>query len=416
MRESMPTTRYSQLIRAVGMESPARDTALLEMLESYQPPLAAYVAWRFSLDGADAEEILRAFTFDKVVSQRLVEQFLDGNRESFRGYLTVALRRYVIDVLRRRKLGREIEERVAREEQIDQEISSVLTLEWLRELLENVLRHVRDECRADGRERDWNVFFRRCLAPILLSTKPPDYATLANDFGFQTSKEVANRIETMKRRFDATVRRMLAEELRTDDLDAIEDEMREVRRQAALATTLNLPAVVLRFDRPDAERGTPLPSSSATGLSNMLDLTAQTASNLTDTELGVLYEVYLSTPIRSLFASLTSSGQQADDATVTNTETIGQLLQQPQPARAQLVQLKELASTVLKRHRPIVPLPIALVFRFASICLARTRLREDLSSLPADVLRDGLQRVLKYPWLDEATRTLFTKTLHDLTP
>jgi hypothetical protein len=246
-----------------------------------------------------------------------------------------------------------------------------------------------------------------------LSTDPPDYATLASEFGFHSAKEVANRIETMKRRLDATVRQVLGEELQTNDSKAIEDELREIRRQMSLANAVNLPAIILSLDKPVSPEDSALRSSSAPQLTNVLELVMCGETRLRDAELSVLYESYLSTPLASLFSheldGLPGPAQvsSADD----RLDTVEQLLVADQPLLETLQRLKQVTTHVMKSRTSLMPMPIAFVLRFVSIGLARVRLRQDISTLAPDVLLQGIQRALQYRWLDDRTRALFEEVL-----
>ena len=129
MAESLPSTHVSQLVRAFDRDERDRERAVLELMEGYGRGLNEYVRFRFGFDPDSAEDAVRRFTSDK--APRVVERYLGHpGRKGFRGYLTTALHNAVIDELRRRRTGQEIERNVARQDEIRQEISGVVSIEW----------------------------------------------------------------------------------------------------------------------------------------------------------------------------------------------------------------------------------------------------------------------------------------------
>lgn len=407
MREPMPQTHYSRLIAAVHQEDPtARAEALWQLLDAYRPALEAYLGWRFSLPATDATDLVSNFLLDRAIQQNLIEQFLNRRQTNFRGYLSVAIRRYAIDALRRRARGVEVEEQAARPESIDQEITGVITLEWLRQLLTTVLRQVRARCLDEGKANDWELFYRRCLEPIVGSAPVPDYATLAASLGFRSAKEAANRIETMKRRCEASVRAVLAQELRTDDADEIADALREIRQQSHWAALLRMPQVIQELELGDSQDSETLAFDSVNQWSQLFDRTAHGESDLDVESLVTLHQVYLATPISTLIHACPDLTDVQRPAVFDRDWTLTELLAAPQPSRDLLDVLKTLSDAVLRQRCSLLPTPIAFVWRQIAMALAEVRLAVRISEAPTERLAAGVDKALQVPWLDDLTRRL----------
>jgi len=88
--------------------------------------------------------------------------------------------------------------------------------------------------------------------------------------------------------------------------------------------------------------------------------------------------------------------------------SFGELLTQPEPPLALLVQLKEFAKVNRNHPQSVLPEPLCAVLYYAAIAAARLRLGAEITQMaPADV-QAGFAWCLRLEWLDAATRQLLT--------
>jgi DNA-directed RNA polymerase specialized sigma24 family protein len=417
MAESLPSTHISQLLHAFGQDQGDRERAVLELMEGYARGLNAYVRCRFGFDPDSAEDAVRRFMSEK--APRIIERYLEfDGRRCFRAYLTTALHNAVIDEVRRHRTGRDIERAVARQDEIEQEISSIVSIEWFRDIISVVFRRVSAESIAKNRHRDWDVFVRRCLTPVLTQSKAPSYDCLAQEFHLQSPKQAANVIETMKRRFESALRRVVEEDLGTRDSTAVESELREVRRCMVHAGAIRFSDVFAALAEAKSQEGIDLSVAGPTQMTSILDLAVYGNEEFSDTELEVLYQHYLSSPLSELFevAQIEMSAWQSKEVARSDDSlcTIEALLTHRDPPLELLRDLKLLSRRLLKSGTARIPTRIALVFRFVGIGRALIQYGETMSKLSNDELREGFRRVLEYPWLDDKTRALFTDAVSRL--
>jgi hypothetical protein len=85
----------------------------------------------------------------------------------------------------------------------------------------------------------------------------------------------------------------------------------------------------------------------------------------------------------------------------------GELFAHPRPSLELLELAKEFGKTLRRDASCGVPPQVAAVIYYASIVVARLRLRQHISDLDEEALRRGIEWVLAQPWVDERTRALF---------
>ena len=97
---------------------------------------------------------------------------------------------------------------------------------WISILLDQMLEEVEDQCRKDGIEAHWHVFQARVLLPIMENTKPPSLAQVCDSYGIEDGTKASNMIVTVKRRFQAALKRHLRLSV-SSDAD-VNNELREL--------------------------------------------------------------------------------------------------------------------------------------------------------------------------------------------
>ncbi len=78
---------------------------------------------------------------------------------------------------------------------------------WASALLDQVLADVAGECRETGKSAHWEVFRERVLQPIMGNTESPSLAHLCEKYRISNRAKASNMIVTVKRRFQAILRR-----------------------------------------------------------------------------------------------------------------------------------------------------------------------------------------------------------------
>ena len=96
---------------------------------------------------------------------------------------------------------------------------------WATAMLERVIDKLRSECRGPELEAHYAIFRDRFIRPALEQVEPVPVEELADRYGL-TAKQVANRGETIRRRF----RKLLLDEVRMTVADeaGAEDELQAV--------------------------------------------------------------------------------------------------------------------------------------------------------------------------------------------
>ena len=97
---------------------------------------------------------------------------------------------------------------------------------WLSELLEQVLSEVETECHEDGLDLHWKVFRDRIVQPILEDSKPLSFGDICLKYNIEDEKKAANMATTVKRRFQALLRKHVRNTVSTDS--EVPDELQEI--------------------------------------------------------------------------------------------------------------------------------------------------------------------------------------------
>ncbi len=134
-----------------------------------------------------------------------------------------------------------------------------------------------------------------------------------------------------------------------------------------------------------------------------------------DAELGAIYEHQLGAPLAFDLSNLSPDAQTSAivsrQSSAAPLETFADLLNHPHPPLELLQYVKEFSKA--SQSSPDHPLPgdVATVLYFATILIARLRLRQQISQVDNAALDKALHWCLARPWLDAATRSLFQQGL-----
>lgn len=229
--EWFTSTHWTE-IHAVRTDTPERRRALLESLaRRYWRPVYHFLRAQGQAD-ADARDTTQAFFAEVILGRDLFGQ-ADPQKGRFRPYLLRCLKNFVREVYRREHAGCRAPDRgvisiehgfgseAPRYEPIAPDASpeNVYHRQWAASLLEQVIDRLAADCQTANLQPHYRIFHERVVRPALEGTPPAPLETLAARYGL-TSKQAANRGETIRRRF----RQLLLDEVRTTVGDQAEAE------------------------------------------------------------------------------------------------------------------------------------------------------------------------------------------------
>jgi len=231
------TTHWTEIFDARSGDEARRQATLRELLTRYWKPVYCYLRSK-GYDNEEAEDLTQGFFHEVVLGRGLIQQ-ADRSRGRFRTFLLKALDRYATDVLRTEKRKRRMPEGgLVRLEGTDwlsvpEPVHYTTPVEvfdyaWASALLDQVLAEVERQCRETGESVHWEVFRARVVLPIMDNVEPPSLAHLCAKHGISNEAKASNMIITVKRRFQAVLRRHVR---RFVDSDAdVNDEIRDLMR------------------------------------------------------------------------------------------------------------------------------------------------------------------------------------------
>jgi RNA polymerase sigma-70 factor (ECF subfamily) len=228
--ETFLTTHWSLIEGVQKHQDP--DRALIGLLlERYWKPVYCFIRRRGHAN-EEAKDLTQDFFHEVVLNRHLVQR-ADPAKGRFRTFLLHALRQYLIDKQRRQSVGR----RVPKDRLVPLNIAdltalphtiSALTPEdcfiyaWKSAVLDRVLSQVKAGCLEGGLETHWRVFHDRVLRPIVDESEPPSIGEICRRYGLASESTASNMIVTVKRRFEAALKRQLRAPV-LSDADADEE-------------------------------------------------------------------------------------------------------------------------------------------------------------------------------------------------
>ncbi len=229
------TTHWTS-IEKVGSNADADNEVLLaDLFRAYWKPVYCYLRHK-GHGNEEAKDLTQGFFHEVVLGRKLIQR-ADRTEGRFRTLLLRALDRYLVS-MHRKKTARKrnpvnglisledanIHELPEAVDSLDSE--DVFQYTWACELLDRMLEEVEAECRQRGMAVHWDLFFERVLQPILTSTQPPSLESLCRKHGIDAATKASNMIFAVKRRFQATARRLLRQSVASEG--QIDEEMLEL--------------------------------------------------------------------------------------------------------------------------------------------------------------------------------------------
>lgn len=229
------TTRWSLIEDLIDADADRSRRAEEELARRYWP--AVYAFLRRSGYGRDlAADLTQSFFVDVIYGRRLFRR-ADRASGRLRSLMLTALTRYAIDA-HRRAISRGANRLVPAEAIFAEEHNlaasgphDAFERRWAVAQLEEAMRRCERHFRANGRDKHWQVFEARILAPSITGAVPPPLAELADRLGFARAGDAAAAVQVVRKRATALLREVVAESV-GDEREA-ELEFLEIARVLA---------------------------------------------------------------------------------------------------------------------------------------------------------------------------------------
>ncbi len=236
VREAFLTTHWS-LVDAIGSEGDGnKDRALIGLLlKRYWKPVYCYLRRR-GCRNEDAKDLTQGFFHEVVLGNQLIAR-ADRSKGRFRSYLLASLNNYVATVHAAATARKRIpkDKLVPLDMVLDGDSRAVtqdytpeesFDYAWVSSLLEQILEELETSCYEDGKAVYWQIFRDRVLKPIMEAQAAPSLTEICHKYDIQSPRVAANMIVTVKRRFQAILRKQLRETVISDR--EVDDELAEI--------------------------------------------------------------------------------------------------------------------------------------------------------------------------------------------
>ncbi|MEZ6016880.1 MAG: sigma-70 family RNA polymerase sigma factor [Planctomycetota bacterium] len=227
-----PETRWSLVLAGgeLGARSTSPRDAWEQLAQRYWRPVYGYIRARRRLSHEDTLDATQDFFLWMLSSGFLARA--DPTRGRFRGFVKVALERFLIDRHRATsRIDRGGDARILALDHGDMPELEAAAIEgrrpedilddlWRRQLVERALDRLRQRSAEEGRAHQFAVFRAHTLGD---EDPPPSYESLAERFGV-SRVDVTNWLTRMRARFRSELRREVLETV--GDARELDDELR----------------------------------------------------------------------------------------------------------------------------------------------------------------------------------------------
>lgn len=224
---AFPPTRVSLVAELDDRDPVARARAFDALVRHYAAPVHAYLRARFQSDPEATRDLTQSF-FARVIEDGTLRAF-DPSRGRFRGFLKLCAERFALNerkAARRLRRGGAVVhvdvdavERTLHATGTANDADEAFHRVWLETFLRGGLAELESDCRARGRQTQFEVFRLLVLgAPTGAEDdgRRPSYAEAAARLGTTVSK-VTNYLFTMKRELRDILTRRLREACASDE-------------------------------------------------------------------------------------------------------------------------------------------------------------------------------------------------------
>jgi len=235
VRDEFLTTHWST-IEDVGLSEDQKNRALIGLLiETYWKPVYCYLRRR-GYGNEQAKDLTQGFFQEVVLGRKLIEK-AEQTKGRFRSFLLVALNRYIIDIQDEQVAQKRIPknklvslDRIVSidlpEPAAELDPEDCFNYAWVSALLEQVLEEVRAKCCQEDKTVHWNVFNDRVLRPMTENVAAPTMKEICDKYSIEDGIKASNMIITVKRRFQAALKRQVRKSVASDR--QVGDELNEI--------------------------------------------------------------------------------------------------------------------------------------------------------------------------------------------
>ncbi len=267
------TTNWEDVFRAADDDPAVRREALGCLLTRYRRLLKARLASRYGFSEDDAEDLLQDFIQKKILEEEILEE-ADPARGRFRTFLLTVLERFTISELRKRGARKRKADQAGSLNGVEEPFVFTSTrphpldAAWAVGTLVDAARRLHEDYATRKRPDLWGVFVGRVLALVAGGQAVPT-EQLVRQYHFRTSTEAYNAQTTVRRRFGALLREVIAEEFGSADVPT---RLRELYELVLTAGPEGVEAlrVTLWGDVPEMSLPTPVPARDARLLAGLI--------------------------------------------------------------------------------------------------------------------------------------------------
>jgi DNA-directed RNA polymerase specialized sigma24 family protein len=201
------TTEWTKILNSSIGES-----ILGELYNKYSKPLYSYLR-RKGFNNDQAKDLVHGFFCEKVLGQQLIQK-ADRTKGKFRTFLLTAIQHYAIDIHRKSKPLKQLDEEIERPSDAnDPETEFVIA--FVKELIHSVLIELEEECKSKNKMTHWHIFRLWLLEPDI-STKKTNMKAICAKFNINDVDKAYNMISNIKERFIIIFRRRLSHYLASE--------------------------------------------------------------------------------------------------------------------------------------------------------------------------------------------------------
>jgi hypothetical protein len=208
---------------------------ICDLIRLYWKPVYCFLRHK-GYPNEEAKDIVQGFLQEVVLGRHLLDK-ADRHQGRFRTLLLTALERYATSLHRKQVAQKRIppDRMVSIDSLIVGELPDTVhgqsevdsfNYAWLTQVLDRVLESVENQCRKDGLLSHWQVFSDRVLDPLIHNLPPPSMVEICRKYRISHPVQASNMIVTVKRRFQAALRREIRQSVCSDK--DIEGELREL--------------------------------------------------------------------------------------------------------------------------------------------------------------------------------------------
>ena len=200
------TTEWTKIVNSTLGKS-----ILTELYTKYWRPVYSFLR-RKGFSNDQAKDLIQGFFSEKVLGQQMLQK-ADRNRGKFRTFLLTSISNYAIDLNRKKRPMKELDEGIEKSTDIDNP-ETEFHIAWAKELLQSVLKELEAECRSHDKIIHWEIFRTWHLEPV--TDGKLDMSVICVKYGIDDVNKAYNMISNIKGRFRKILRRRLRTEVNSD--------------------------------------------------------------------------------------------------------------------------------------------------------------------------------------------------------